>query len=98
MGGLVELRRQSEQSCIRSLGLDTVKSLLELAHLHEVQDLKMACFAFVQRNAATVLTNPEIMSLATEKPELWAELVSKITPPSTESQSGGSKKRARHAI
>ena len=78
--GLRALRKLAEQRLIRTLAADTVKSSLQLAHLHEAAELKAACFAFVQRNAATVLTDPEMMSLATEQPALWAELAAKIRP------------------
>ena len=90
---LLALGKLAEQSCIRSLALDNVKGMLQLAHLHEVSELKTACHIFVQRHAAAVLTNPEMMSLATEQPALWAELAAKIVPGAT--QSAGSKKRAR---
>ena len=33
--GLMELRKISEQSCIRTLAVDNVKGFLQLAHLHE---------------------------------------------------------------
>lgn len=91
--GLLALGKLAEQSCIRSLALDNVKGMLQLAHLHEASELKTACHLFVQRHAAAVLTNPEMMSLATEQPALWAELAAKIVPAAT--QSAGSKKRAR---
>lgn len=90
---LLALGKLAEQSCIRSLALDNVKRMLQLAHLHEASELKTACHIFVQRHAAAVLTNPEVMSLATEQPALWAELAAKIVPAAT--QSAGSKKRAR---
>ena len=91
---LLALGKLAEQSCIRSLALDNVKSMLQLAHLHEASELKTACHLFVQRHAAAVLTNPEMMSLATEQPALWAELAAKIVPAATQS-AGSSKKRAR---
>ena len=49
------------------------------AHLHEAPELKEACVTFTKRNAATVLTDPQMMSLAAEQPGLWADLVSKIS-------------------
>lgn len=99
--GLGELRKLAEQRLIRTLAADTVKSALLLAHLHEAADLKAACFAFVQRNAATVLTDPHMVGLALEQPALWAELAANIRPagaagPSTAAAPGG-KKRSRTA-
>ena len=97
--GLSALRKLAEQRLIRTLAADTVKSSLQLAHLHEAAELKAACFAFVQRNAATVLTDPEMMSLATEQPALWAELAAKIRPAdaagSSTAAAPGGKKRSR---
>ena len=49
----------------------------------------------VQRHAAAVLTNPDMMTLATEQPALWAELASKIVPAASATQNAGSKKRSR---
>ena len=40
--------------------------------------LKDACFQFVQRNAATVLTDPAFMGLAAEHPVLWGELAANM--------------------
>ena len=88
--GLADLRKQSECACIRSLAVANVKRFLQLADLHEAQDLKLACFTFVQRHAATVLTDPDMMGLATEEPGLWAELAAKIS-------SDGGKKRLKRA-
>ena len=92
---LLELGTLAEQSCIRSLALDNVKARLQLAHLHEASELKAACYTFVQRHAAAVLTNPDMMTLATEQPALWAELASKIVPAASATQNAGSKKRSR---
>lgn len=94
---LLELGKLAEQSCIRAIALDNVKSLLQLAHLHSAAELKAACYTFVKRHAAAVLTNPDVMSLATEQPALWAELAKEISPAtqSAATQSAGSKKRAR---
>ena len=99
--GLGELRKLAEQRLIRTLAADTVKSTLLLAHLHEAADLKAACFAFVQRNAATVLTDPNMVSLAAEQPALWAELATNIRPVgaagSSTATAPGGKKRSRTA-
>ena len=92
---LLELVELAEQSCIRCLALDNVKALLQLAHLHAASELKSACYTFVQRHAVTVLTKPDVMRLATEQPDLWAELTAKIVPEASGTQSTGSKKRAR---
>ena len=49
-----------------------IKSMLQLAWLHEALELKRACFTFVKRNAASTLTDPAFMLLATEDASLWA--------------------------
>ena len=89
---LAELRALAERRCIRSLSLENIRRMLELAHLHEAPELKEACVTFTKRNAATVLTDPQMMSLAAEQPGLWADLVSKISsaPPAVASSSSSS--------
>ena len=93
--GLVELRTLAEQSCIRTLAVDNVKGFLQLAHLHEAPELKAACVTYVKRHAATVLVQPDVMKLATEQPQLWAELAGKISSNGGATTRPASKKRAR---
>ena len=93
--GLIALRTLAEQSCIRTLAVDNVKGLLQLAHLHEAPELKAACVTYVKRHAATVLVQPDVMKLATEQPQLWAELAGKISSNGGATTRPASKKRAR---
>ena len=93
--GLIALRTLAEQSCIRTLAVDNVKGFLQLAHLHEAPELKAACVTYVKRHAATVLVQPDVMKLATEQPQLWAELAGKISSDGGATTRPASKKRAR---
>jgi len=105
--GLDELQQQSEQSCICALTFDNIKSLLQSAHLYTAMDLKNACFAFVERHSAVVLTCGKInmMSLMSEEPDLWRELASAMSGKADAgaaargkrkgSPSGGSRKQAK---
>lgn len=77
--GLDELTKLGEASCVRSLSRSNVKDLLQLAHLHSSVSLKKACFSFVKKNAAHVLTDPTMMQLATEDAELWGQLTKALT-------------------
>jgi hypothetical protein len=74
------LRELCEASCARSLSVNNVKIVLQLAHLHSSLPLKRSCFDFVKKNMAKVLTNPSVLSLAVEDAELWAELATAISP------------------
>ena len=93
---LDSLKSLAENSCIRSLKKETVKDLLLAAMLYENNVLKGACFDLVKRNAAAVLTNPDIMELTTENPALWAELTKAIAPGNKENEGPNrSSKRAK---
>lgn len=83
------LKTFAEGRCIQSLACDNCKEILQAAHLHNNDSLKKACFSFIHTNAAQVLTDPDMMKLATEDAELWAELTAGIAP----SSGGGSKKK-----
>ena len=98
--GLSALKKRAERCCIRAIAATNIKSMLQLAQLHEAKELKTACFAFVKRNAAPTLTDPTFMLLATEDVPLWAELVTAIGGktsdlPATVASAGG-KKRGRN--
>jgi hypothetical protein len=69
------------------LGCENVNTFLQAAHWHRNEPLKSACFLFIRNNAAQVLTDPDMMNLATGDAELWAQLTKAIAPSS-------SKKRA----
>lgn len=85
------LKTMAENRCIQSLKCENIKTMLQAAHLHRNQPLKTACFSFIRNKAARVLTDPDMMNLATEDAELWGELTEAIAP----SSSGPDKKRAR---
>jgi len=70
---------ESILQCVDSISLQHFKDMLQLAHLHGIDDLKAACFHFAERNATSVLTNADIMLLSTEDPALWDEFKSFIT-------------------
>jgi hypothetical protein len=70
---------ESIARCVNDINVAKLKDILQLAHLHEIEDLKMACFEFARMNAAKVLTNPEIMSLPNDDEVLWNELRLAIT-------------------
>jgi hypothetical protein len=72
---------------MRKLSAENVRATLLLADLRDCTELKSACFTFVARNSATVLTRPDVMALATERLDLWTELVATI--------GGGGKKRKK---
>jgi hypothetical protein len=92
------LRELCEASCARSLSVDNVKIVLQLAHLHSSLPLKRSCFDFVKKNMAKVLTNPAVLSLAVEDAELWAELATAISPDGgNENQSNPSSKKRRQS-
>jgi hypothetical protein len=72
------LQKLCEQRCVTTLSLENIKDVLVLANLHKSKDLKSS-FDFIRRNSAAVLTNPDMMSLSTEDPSLWAEISSSST-------------------
>jgi hypothetical protein len=74
------LRELCEASCARSLSVNNMKTVLQLAHLHSSLPFKQSCFDFVKKNMAAVLTNASVLSLAVEDAELWAELATAISP------------------
>lgn len=66
------------RKCIEQLKESNVKSTLELAALHSLDELKRSCFDFIKENSATILTDTAFISLATENAQLWQELVSAV--------------------
>ena len=64
----------SVDSCIKNLKLDNIHMMLQAAHLHSCEKLKKACFAYIKANSTKALMCPDLIGLATEDPELWAEL------------------------
>lgn len=77
---ITSLKDLASFHCIRSIDLENFKTMAELAHLHGIKYLKNACGVFLKNYSGTVLKNPEIMSLPTDKPDLWAELTAGIAP------------------
>lgn len=71
----------SEAGCIRKLDGDNVKTILQLAHLHDSKALKEVCFKYI-RNNAHVLMGPEMMALRGEDQNLWGDLWDGLAPPS----------------
>ena len=92
---LPSLQMLCEQRCVTTLSLENIKDVLLLANLHKSNELKSSCFDFILRNTATVLTNPDMMSLSAEDPSLWAEMVAYIggSSSSSSSSSGGEKRK-----
>jgi hypothetical protein len=86
------LRELCEASCARSLSVNNVKIVLQLAHLHGSSRLKLLCFDFVEKNVAKVLTNPSMAALAAEDAELWAELTASISPGENQSKLSSNKR------
>jgi hypothetical protein len=72
---LADLGKLAEAKLLSSIGVDNLKKLLLLAHLHDATMLKEQCFAFVRQNKVSALTDPSMLCLATENPTLWAEIV-----------------------
>ena len=69
-----QLQRLCERKCIEKLSVESVKSMLQLAHLREMELLKQKCFDFIHEQSAAVLTDTAFMSLATENTDLWSEM------------------------
>jgi len=76
---LPQLYSIAEASCIRILCGDNVKTMLQLAHLHNSQELEEACFDFVRANAAQMLTQPDFVQLATQNVVLWNKLTKALS-------------------
>lgn len=55
-----------------------MKETLVRANLHYSKKLKQACFDYIQCHIVQTLTDPGIMALETEDPELWGELRSHL--------------------
>ena len=64
----------SVDNCIKHLKLDNVRMMMQSAQRHSCEQLKKASFEYIKANATKALMSPEMVSLATEDPELWAEL------------------------
>lgn len=61
-------------NCMKRLKLSNVRKMMQSAHMHSCDTLKRACFEFVRENSSKALMSPDMTSLATEDPTLWAEL------------------------
>eukprot|EP00984_Skeletonema_dohrnii_P011251 scaffold4475_cov94-Skeletonema_dohrnii-CCMP3373.AAC.2 len=48
--------------------------MLQTANVHSCEELKKACFEYIKANAIKALMSPDMIGLATEDPDLWAEL------------------------
>jgi hypothetical protein len=66
--------------CIRSMSVANFKKMAQLAYIHGIENLKKACCEFLKTNKVAILKNPNVMSLPTESPDLWAELTAGIAP------------------
>jgi hypothetical protein len=66
--------------CIRSMSVANFKKMAQLAYIHGIENLKKACCEFLKTNNVAILKNPNVMSLPTESPDLWAELTAGIAP------------------
>lgn len=66
--------------CVRSISVANFKKMVQFAYIHDIENLKTACCAFLKTNCVAVLKNPGVMSLPTESPDLWAELTADIAP------------------
>lgn len=64
----------SVDNCIKHLKLDNVRMMIQSAQRHSCEQLKKASFEYIKANATKALMSPDMVSLATEDPELWAEL------------------------
>merc|ERR1719356_1619594 len=71
---LAPLLLVAEDACVRQLKTSNVKTMLQASHLHNNNALKQACFRFIRANAAALLVDTKFVAMATEQPELWAEL------------------------
>lgn len=60
--------------CIKKVNPDNIQMMLQTSNLHSCKKLKKACFDCIKKNTTTTLISPDVMSLATEDPELWREL------------------------
>ena len=68
------LKKIAVVNCIKKVNPDNIRMMLQTSNLHSQKKLKRACFEYIKKNATTTLINPDMMSLATEDPELWGEL------------------------
>ncbi|KAK1737310.1 BTB/POZ domain-containing protein [Skeletonema marinoi] len=64
----------SVDNCIKNLKLDNVRMMLQTANVHSCEELKKACFEYIKANAIKALMSADMIGLATEDPDLWAEL------------------------
>ncbi len=64
----------SVDNCIKHIEFDNIRTMLQTANVHSCEKLKKSCFEYIKANMAKVLMSPDMMCLATEDPELWAEL------------------------
>lgn len=56
--------------CIKKVNPDNIRMMLQASNLHSCKKLKKACFECIKKNTATTLISPDVMSFATEDPEL----------------------------
>ena len=73
---LESLEEHCEARLVEFLSIDTIQEALELSHLHHLTKLQEKCFEFIYENATAVLVKPEMMSLSTQIPDLWKDLLS----------------------
>ena len=73
------LRVMSLAFCIAKIGVENFKQMLQLAHLHDLVDLKRACYEYAKKNPVSILTYPDVMDLRTENATVWTEFTSAIT-------------------
>jgi len=90
--GIVPLMELAERCCIRRLTPSNLKEMLQLADLRSSTTLKEACFDYVHQRGASLLAEPQFLSLASEDPQIWKELTFAIA-----SLSGPASKRRRCA-
>jgi hypothetical protein len=72
---ITPLKEIATAHCIDSLAVENFAAMLQLAHLHDNQDLKQACHKFAEENMESVLMHPELLKLANDYEDIWSELL-----------------------
>jgi BTB/POZ domain len=93
---MAKLTALAREYMIDGIDHSNIKSRLEVAHLHNDEDMLDACFDFVGSNSITVLLEPSFALLITEKPDLWQRMFRYLLPtrPYNSAPLEESKKRA----
>jgi BTB And C-terminal Kelch len=65
---------------IDTIRFESCREIMEVAHLHDDEDLLDSCYNFVKSNFEDLVLEPSFAALSTENPDLWESMFRYLRP------------------